>query len=512
MKTIVPIITLTLLLASCTPEASVSIDPRSIVDESCNYLDNIDEWQPVWCDEFDIDGLPNPERWGYDVGGHGWGNQELQYYTRENLTNASVEDGVLSIRAVEESVGQNNYTSARLVSRFRGDWLYGRIQVRAKMPGGRGVWPAIWMLPTNWVYGEWPASGEIDIMEYVGYDPEIVHGTIHTGAFNHMLNTQIGFSKRVPTVETEFHVYEMIWEPGSIELFIDGTRYARFGFNPTSTVDITNSDAWPFDDPFHLIMNIAVGGTWGGARGVDPSIFPQAMEVDYVRVYQRDYSQLSQDLSNAISNPEVQKTTHNSVRFMWDKESDVLVSNYHVYADGNLVGSTTVNAFLVEDLPAETTVSLEVEAEDFSGNRSPRVSISATTQPVRSINQRVQAQAYDAMTGIRTEITEDSSGDVNVGWIDQGDSLEYILRVEEAGTYRITYRVASLDGGGELELLTRSRFPLTVTSIPKTGAWQSWTDVTSDSFTLEEGIYTFRLRAAQGGFNLNYFDFKLDGE
>jgi Beta-glucanase/Beta-glucan synthetase len=118
-------------LASCSPQ-TIPSDLRTLVDEDCGYLENIDDWQPVWCDEFDVDGLPNPEHWGYDVGGHGWGNLELQYYTREALTNAVVEDGILSIHAIRESVGQNEYTSARLVSKYRGDWLYGRIQIRAK--------------------------------------------------------------------------------------------------------------------------------------------------------------------------------------------------------------------------------------------------------------------------------------------------------------------------------------------------------------------------------------------
>ncbi len=503
MKKIYSIVIVFFLGACTVPEAN----PRSLVPEECAYLSNIDDWQPVWCDEFDVDGLPDPTRWGYDVGGHGWGNQELQFYTRESLTNAAVSDGVLRIQAVQENVGGNRFTSARLVSRFRGDWLYGRIQVRAKMPSGRGVWPAIWMLPTNWTYGDWPASGEIDIMEYVGYDPGVVHGTIHTGAFNHMLNTQIGYSRGLPTVESEFHVYEMIWEPGRIELFIDGERFAVFGFNPNTTVSIANSDAWPFDQPFHLILNLAIGGTWGGLRGVDESVFPQNMEIDYVRVYQRDYAAIRQNLAQAVRNPEVQQTTFNSIRFNWDINPDLIIANYHVYANDQWVGQTTVNAFRVQGLDPETEYTISVEAEDFSGNRSERVSVMATTDIVRTIDQRVQAQAFDAMTGVRVEITEDVSGDLNVGWIDRGDTMEYILNVEQAGTYRVRYRVASLSGGGRLELLTRSRFPLVVTEIPQTGGWQQWTDVTSEPFTLTQGVVTIRLRAAEGGFNLNYFDF-----
>lgn len=505
MKKLILISTLILLLSAC--ETPVDIDPRSIVNEECSYLENIDDWQPVWCDEFDQDGLPDPARWGYDVGGHGWGNQELQFYTQADLDNAFIEDGILNIKTIAETMGSNQYTSARLVSKYRGDWLYGRIQVRAKMPSGRGLWPAIWMLPTNWIYGNWPASGEIDIMEYVGYDPEIVHGTIHTGAFNHGMNTQIGFSRRVPTVEDAFHVYEMIWEPGKIELFIDGERYARFGFNPDTTIQIPNSDAWPFDDPFHLILNVAVGGTWGGLRGVDSSIFPQAMQVDYVRVFQRDYQALAQTTPSPVTNPVVQRSTYNSVRFKWDALVEEIFSHVNIYANGEFVGKTTINAFTVNGLTPDSDHVIEIEVENFNGQTSSKVTLNASTEPVRSIDRRIQAQAFDAMVGVRTEATEDTEGDLNVGWIDTGDYLEYQLEVKEAGTYQITYRVSSLNGGGKIALLTRSRFPHTLTDIPSTGGWQTWTSVTSEPFDLPAGIFTFRLRADQGGFNLNYFDF-----
>ena len=499
------ILLITFILSACTPPNE--IDPRSLVPEECSYLENIDDWQPVWCDEFEVDGLPDATRWGYDVGGHGWGNQELQFYTQANLNNAFIEDGILNIRALAEPTGSNPYTSARLVTKYRGDWLYGRIQVRAKMPSGRGVWPAIWMLPTNWIYGDWPASGEIDIMEYVGYDPDIVHGTIHTGAFNHMMNTQIGFSRALPTVEEEFHVYEMIWEPGKIELFIDGDRYARFGFNPDTTIQIPNSDAWPFDDPFHLILNLAIGGTWGGLRGVDASIFPQTMQVDYVRVFQKDYQALSQTAPSPVENPEVQRATFNSIRFKWDRIDEEIFSHVNIYVNGEYTGKTTVNAFTVNGLAADSEHLIEIEVENFNEQRSPKVSLTAATEPVRSIESRIQAQAYDAMSGIRTEPTEDTEGNLNVGWIDTGDYLEYQLEVKEAGTYQITYRVASQDGGGRIALLSRSRFPHAVTDIPRTGGWQAWTSVTSESFDLPAGIFTFRIRADQGGFNLNYFDF-----
>lgn len=483
-------------------------DDRSLVPESCQFLDNIDDWQPVWCDEFDVDGLVDSTKWTYDVGGGGWGNQELQYYTEADLDNARVSDGNLYITALKETVGSNSYTSARLVSKYRGDWQYGRIQIRAKMPSGRGLWTALWMLPTDWRYGGWPDSGEIDIMEYVGYDDDRIFGTIHTGAYNHSLGTQIGFNKVITGAETEYHLYEMIWEPGKIDLYIDGFKFAYFGYNPNSNIDIANSDAWPFDQRFHLIMNIAVGGTWGGSQGVDDTIFPQSMVVDYVRVYQKDYQGMDQENPSSISGLTVQKTTNSSIQIKWNHATDdVAVKQYDVFFNGILKATTTVNGLLVTGLNPDTNYNIDVITVDFANNRSENVSLSVTTLPVPSVLSVIQAEFYTDMSGVRLEDTTDVGGGKNVGWIDNNDYMTYLLRVEEAGTYTITYRVASESGGGEIRL-SYAFVNLGNTLIPATGGWQVWTDVTSQEFNLQPGVYTFTVRAVSGGFNLNYFSFE----
>lgn len=234
----------------------------------------------VWNDEFDYSGLPDPQKWSYDIGGSGWGNNELQYYTENRTANARVENGKLIIEAIKESYGGMDYTSARLVSRQKGDWLYGRIEAYAKLPSGRGTWPAIWMLPTGWEYGSWPKSGEIDIMEYVGYDPGVVHGSIHTEAYNHTIGTQKTATINIPDAETAYHLYAVEWTAEKIDIYVDNTKYFTF------TNEHTGYTTWPFDKAFHILLNIAVGGDWGGAQGVDPNIWPQKMYVDYVRVYQ----------------------------------------------------------------------------------------------------------------------------------------------------------------------------------------------------------------------------------
>jgi beta-glucanase (GH16 family) len=241
-------------------------------------------WRLVWSDEFDYTGLPDPAKWGYDVGSHGWGNKELQNYTARRKENARVEDGRLIIEARRED---QHFTSARLVSKGKGDWTYGRFEVRARLPSGRGTWPAIWMLPTLNTYGEggWPDNGEIDIMEHVGFDPDVIHGSAHTKAYYHSIGTQKTAKTTVPTSRTEFNVYAVEWTPDEIRWYVNTKHYFTFS-NERQTNRAAGYKQWPFDKPFHLILNLAVGGTWGGQHGVDDSIWPQRMEVDYVRVYQ----------------------------------------------------------------------------------------------------------------------------------------------------------------------------------------------------------------------------------
>jgi beta-glucanase (GH16 family) len=245
---------------------------------------NIDGWKLIWSDEFSIAGLPDSTRWNYDTRGneYGWGNNELQWYTVANPDNAFVSNGILKITARHEPTHGKEYSSARLTTKEKGDWKYGKFEIRAKMPTGRGTWPAIWMLPTVNSYGGWPHSGEIDIMEHVGYDPDTVHSTVHTTKFNHMIGTQVGKPIYVKTATTGFHVYTTEWDENEIRSYVDGQLYFTF------KNDGTGHEAWPFDQPFHLILNLAIGGGWGGQKGVDNSLFPHVFEVDYVRVYQKE--------------------------------------------------------------------------------------------------------------------------------------------------------------------------------------------------------------------------------
>lgn len=239
-------------------------------------------WKLVWSDEFEQDGLPDPANWGYDVGGHGWGNQELQFYTEARKENARVEQGHLIIEARHEPWEDREYTSARLVTRGKHDWREGRFEIRARVPEARGTWPAIWMLPVEWTYGSghWPDVGEIDIMEHVGHAPGVVHASAHSRDYQWQKGTQRTGTIEVPDATTAFHTYAVEWTADELRGYVDDRLYFAYRNEGRGWT------AWPYDQPFYLILNVAVGGAWGGQKGVDEAAFPQRMEIDYVRVYQ----------------------------------------------------------------------------------------------------------------------------------------------------------------------------------------------------------------------------------
>lgn len=256
------------------------------VGHSASTTTPVNKWRLVWADEFNYTGLPDPAKWGYDVGGHGWGNKELQYYTDKRKENARVENGSLIIEARRDAWEGHEYTSARLVSKGKGDWTYGRFEVKAKLPSGRGTWPAVWMLPSTKTYGGWPDGGEIDIMEHVGSDPDVVHASVHTKAYHHSIKTQKTANIHVHSARSQFNVYAVEWTPEEIRGFVNEQHFFTFN-NERPTNPAADHKQWPFDKPFHLLLNVAVGGTWGGAEGVDQTIWPQRLEIDYVRVYQK---------------------------------------------------------------------------------------------------------------------------------------------------------------------------------------------------------------------------------
>jgi beta-glucanase (GH16 family) len=239
----------------------------------------------IWSDEFEGARLDSA-KWTFDTARNkqGWHNGELQYYSAGRPENLRVANGVLTIEARREALstladwGGQNYTSARILSKGTG-WTSGFYEIRAKLPCARGSWPAIWMLPVD--MKAWPDDGEIDIMEQVGAEPNLIYASLHTGLFNHVKKTQRSAQKLVPTSCEAFHRYQLDWRPDSITIGVDGVGILRVRNDQPG-----GKGAWPFDTPFRLILNLAIGGDWAGRLGIDDAAMPQRLEVDYVRVWQ----------------------------------------------------------------------------------------------------------------------------------------------------------------------------------------------------------------------------------
>lgn len=232
-------------------------------------------WQLVWSDEFDGAEIDRT-KWTFDKGGHGWGNDELQYYT-DRSENARIEDGCLIIEARQEAWQGRSYTSARLKTQGLHSWTYGRIEARIQLPFGQGIWPAFWMLGDKFSTSGWPACGEIDIMEYIGKEPAKIFGTLHGPGYSGGRGVGLSYSRDGLKFADDFHVYAVEWHPEDIRWFVDDELYLIV------TPEMVSGD-WVYDHPFFILLNVAVGGHWPGSPDAT-TIFPQVMRVDYVRVY-----------------------------------------------------------------------------------------------------------------------------------------------------------------------------------------------------------------------------------
>jgi beta-glucanase (GH16 family) len=245
-------------------------------------------YELVWADEFDRspDGLPDSE-WWFETGGSGWGNNEPQYYVdrlRETDTVAKVQNGILTITAFKlaqpftENGKQFDIISARMNTVK--SWKYGYFEAKLKVAGGRGTWPAFWMMPQH--FTAWPLDGEIDIMEYVGYRPDVTQASVHCQTYNHAEGNGKTNTHSAPKAEYKFYTYSLLWTENEIVAYIEGIEYFRYENDRRN-----DKGTWPFNAPFYLKLNLAIGGNWGGQQGIDPAIFPARYEIDYVRVYQK---------------------------------------------------------------------------------------------------------------------------------------------------------------------------------------------------------------------------------
>ncbi len=488
------------------------------------------DWQVVWADEFDVDGAPDPTKWDYDIGGHGWGNSERQYYT-DRTENARVEGGVLVIEAREEAYEGNAYTSARLVTRGKAAWRYGRIEARMKLPYGQGIWPAFWMLPTDSPYGGWPASGEIDIMEYLGHDTDRTYGTLHYGGGS-LGHRYTGTHYNLPsgTFDADFHTFAIEWEPRRIRWYVDGHLYQ------TQTTWSTSEAPFPapFDQPFHLLLNVAVGGQWPGYPDATTT-FPQRMEVDYVRVYQ-DLEAYPEVTVTAPATAETGAT----IALAADVTDNDEIAEVRFLQDGGVLGADIfapygLNVADVADgcyaVRAQATdavgyVSVSDPVEVVVGAGCPEGTAWPYLMRPQAIPGKVEAEYYDLggngvayrelglansgagirpNEGVDTRPSKDDGGD-DVTDTSAREWMAYSVEVAQAGRYRIVGRHASTSDGAIKLSLDGTDLMGEVTLASSGGDIRYATPVLGEVL-LPEGQHTLRLDVVRGGFSLNWLNF-----
>jgi beta-glucanase (GH16 family) len=502
-------------------------------------------YQLVWSDEFNYSGLPDASKWSFEDWAPKHVNNELQRYVPNRLENCRAENGSLIIEARRDWYNGSEYSSARIHSANKGYWTYGRMEARMRLPGGYGTWPAFWMMPNDWTkYGinpetnsYWPNCGEIDIMEYVGYDKGKVHGSVHSSKYYFKKGNQRTGTTTVADAETAFHVYAIEWSASKIDFFVDNTKYY------TVLNDGTGWESYPFNYDFHIIFNLAVGGDWGGAMGVDPNIWPRRLEIDYVRVYKQAACPVTSlpatiQAENYCSMNGVQLENTSDAgggqNVGWIDANDWMTYRVNVPTAGSYKVSYRVASqsgggsirfekaggspvYGTIGVPAtggwQTWQTISHNVNLSAGEQEVAIAVAAggfninwisITPNTTSFSTTIQAESYSAMSGIQTENC--SEGGLDVGWIDANDWLAYnSVTIPTAGTYRVLYRVASPNSSKTLRLeKDAGATQLGTVTIPNTGGWQNWATV-AHNVTLPAGTYTLGIATATGGFNINYF-------
>ena len=285
------VVMLLALLAGCVPPAPATPTPSPTATATppppasatppppAAPIPDLPGWNLVWHDEFDGTAI-DPANWTYDLGAGGWGNGEMENYT-QRPENARLEGGrlIIEARAETNARGGTEYTSARMKTQGLQEFQYGRVEARLKVPAGAGLWPAFWMLGANIKQVGWPDCGEIDIMEYIGKEPDLIMGTMHGPGYSGALGLS-KWNRQTYNIADDFHTYAIEWDTDQISWFYDGAQYSTY-----TRADVGNRP-WAFDQPFFIILNLAVGGTLGGLVNAQ-TVFPAQLQVDYVRVYQR---------------------------------------------------------------------------------------------------------------------------------------------------------------------------------------------------------------------------------
>jgi beta-glucanase (GH16 family) len=487
----------------------------------------------VWSDEFGGSEV-DPGKWEFQIGDGcpncGWGNDELQYYRAEN---ASVSDGTLVITAKQEAFGGREYTSARLRTLGRAAWRYGRLEARARVPKGKGMWPAFWMMPARSFYGGWAASGEIDIMEARGSEPNTVLGTLHFGGtFPDNTRTEASFTLPAGDFSQDFHEFAVEWEPWEIRWYVDGQVYSTLN-NWYSTNGIYPA---PFDQEFYILLNLAVGGNFDGAPDATTA-FPQTFEIDYVRAYRWVDQGPSVEITSPSEGekvPEVSTVSISATAFSGSGN----ISFVRFFQDDGILGTDTDEPFqlavpnarpgcfsvsaLATDVvgwsAASDTVHFAVEGscpekapyliqaapvpgtiefEDFDlGGEG--VSYHDTT-PENNGNA-----GFRESDGVDIQKGTDANRSVAITFIEPGEWAEYEVDVASTDTYEVVVRVA-----GRSRSLPTFRLEFDGTDrtgpieVPYTGSLETFTTVRKSGVFLEQGLQTMRFVAEGDRFSLD---------
>jgi beta-glucanase (GH16 family) len=476
----------------------------------------------VWADEFDQNGLPDGSKWKYEVGAGGWGNNELQYYTSARSENSRIENGNLIIEARKEAYQGSQYTSARISTKF--GITYGRVEMRAQLPHGRGTWAAMWMYPNQSGYGNggWPDNGEIDIMEYVGHDSNVVHASAHSNAYNWKNNNVKTNWQKSPGLESGFHIYALDWDSLKMDFYVDDIKYMSV------SNDGSGWQEWPFNKDFHLILNMAIGGSWGGEKGVDPAIFPAQYVIDYVRMYSSPGTYLpiagpSKVFPDSVYAYSVPQNAGDIYKWTLPKDASIVgVSDSNVIqvkwgsSDGKVLLNITktcgyyadsLNVFVYDTLSQRPfnvkawPIPGKIEAEDFDTGGEGRAYYDNSSGNAGGSNYRLGED-------VDIEKCMDSDSTKDLGYINDGEWLEYTVNVDSSAAYNFNFRVASVSSGGVLHVEMNGVDVTGKVFVPNTGGWQTWQTKKVFYKSLQEGKQFMRIVIETGGFNLNYVEVK----
>jgi beta-glucanase (GH16 family) len=495
-------------------------------------------WALVWSDEFNGTTL-DAANWTPDIGNGcpslcGWGNNELQYYRSQNV---AVTGGNLVLTARAESYGGASFTSGKVTTRGKHSFLYGRIEMRAKLPTGGGMWPAFWMMPQDDAYGGWAASGETDIMESANATTS-VGGALHFGgSYPANTSTSSSYSLGGANFADAFHVYAVEWEPDEIRWYVDDVLYmTRTSAQWYSSAAPGNPRA-PFDQPFYIILNAAVGGYYTGCTspGCISADLPQEYLIDYVRVYE-DIVNFEPTVAITSPAPAAVLPAGDITITATAADTDGAVTRVEFYSGATYLGadSTVPYGFTWTSVP-DGCYTIEARAiDDLGGIGSATVDVTvgagcgqaAYPGSPFALPTRIQAEdfdvggegvayhdadpanngaAYRPGEGVDLENCTDAGGGYNVGWINAGEWLEYTVQAPASGGYTILARVSSLSGGGRFRLEFNGVDRTGEIIVPRTSGWQTWVTVTA-TVQLPAGTQVMRFVPTAAGFNVNYFE------